>query len=63
MSNRYWSKWGDYYEPNQTVGNHGHLYYIQGNYMGKLNRVAVMDDELDDLIYQLMRLKRKVEGE
>ena len=62
MSNRYWSKWGDD-EPNQTVGNHGYAYYIQGMHDGELNRVMIMDDELDDLIYQLMRLKRKAEGE
>ena len=63
MSNRYWSKWGHWYEPNQIVGYRKHVYYIQGHHKGELSRVPVMDDEIDDLIYKLMRLKRKVEGE
>ena len=60
MSNRYWSKWGDPGEEGQTVGFNGRTrYYVQSE--GEC--VYIHTSEIDDLIYQLMRLKRKVEGE
>ena len=59
MSNRYWSKWGDFDIPEQTVGYTSRSYYVQseGQY------IEVRPSEIDDLIYQLMRLKRKVEND
>ena len=60
MSNRYWSKWGISTTGGQVVGFTGYNYYINSE-SGDV--VIVYKDELDDLIYQLMRLKRKVEGE
>ena len=63
MSNRYWSKWGDLNLAGQTVGfgseDFGGSYYIRS----QGSNIQVNKDEIDDLIYQLMRLKRKVEGE
>ena len=61
MSNRYWSKWGDSSsEDGQVAGFTGYSYYIKSE---DGSRIVIFTDELDDLIYQLMRLKRKVEND
>ena len=59
MSNRYWSKWGD--DDGQTVGYDPELpvYYVKAEGI----QIGIWPRELDDLIYQLMRLKRKVEND
>lgn len=54
-----WSSWGNPKIPRQTVGFIGETYYVQSDG----DCVYVDKSEIDDLIYQLMRLKRKVEGE
>ena len=60
MSTR-WSKWGNASDESmgQVVGHTGYNYYIKSE-NGEM--IIIFPDELDDLIYQLMRLKRKVEG-
>ena len=57
MSNRYWSKWGDIDE--QTVGFNGVNYYIRS----EDNDIVIAPEELDDLIYKIFFVIRKVEGE
>jgi hypothetical protein len=57
MSQRYWSQWGSHFS-EQTVGFNGYYYIRNGDRF-----VFAKKNEIDDLIYQLMRLKRKVEGE
>ena len=53
-----WQKWGDY--ENLTVGYRpdDEEYYIQDGE----SEIRIYPREFDDLIYQLMRLKRKVES-
>ena len=60
MSNRYWSKWGKPIAGGQTVGFDGKNYYIKSE-TGEL--VPVFPEELDDLVYKILEVKRKVEGE
>jgi hypothetical protein len=60
MSQRYWSKWGDPAAGGQTVGFDGFRYYVKSE-TGQI--ITVFQGELDDLVYKLLKAKRKVEGE
>jgi len=57
MSQRYWSKWGDINE--QTVGFNGINYYIRS----ENSDIVIAPEELDDLVYKILKVIRKVEGE
>ena len=57
MSNRYWSKWGEF--NGQTVGFDGAAYYVRADDIN----IQVNPDEVDDLVYKILEVKRKVEGE
>ena len=57
MSNRYWSKWGEF--NGQTVGFDGINYYLRAGD----SDIVVKPNELDDLVYKILEVKRKVEGE
>ena len=57
MSNRYWSKWGNV--DRQTTGFDGINYYIRT----EDSNIEINPDELDDLLYKIFKVIRKVEGE
>ena len=59
MSNRYWSKWGDSGH-RQTVGFTRGVYYIKEE---DSKPTIIFPEELDDLVYKILEVKRKVEGE
>ena len=57
MSNRYWSKWGNV--DRQTFGHDGLNYYLRT----EDSNIEINPDELDDLVYKMFEVRRKVEGE
>ena len=51
-----WGKW-----MQQTVGSKGRYIYIKGyTPNNKLTEIRFSPDELDDLIYEALRLKRRL---
>ena len=60
MSNRYWSKWGKAVSGGQVVGFDGSDYYIKSE---DGDVITVYPEEVIDLAYKILEVRRKVEGE
>lgn len=53
--NRRWGKWSQ-----QTAGRNSELFYIRGyNRRNRNSEVVFSQDEMDDLIYAMLNVKRR----